>query len=219
MKIPVGDIEVYLRPEGDRIVSHLIRGDKTFEPATLAAWATVCKMGGTIIDVGAYTGLFSIAAARLGCAVVAFEPLPKNADRLDKNAKRNSQRGKIRLIEAAASNHICESFINLNPHVPGLTSGASIVNEDLGRRIEKLRVAFLTIDLLNLPQVTAIKIDVERAEHLVLLGALETLKRCRPFLFVEVLDEASGEAVKAAVPDYVVSEVLDERNWLMVPKL
>jgi hypothetical protein len=75
----------------------------------------------------------------------------------------------------------------------------------------------VTIDQMHLDGVRAVKIDVERAEPLVLAGARDTLRRCRPVLLVEALGEWERDAVLAAVPDYRLEAVLDRRNLHLVP--
>ena len=78
MRFNVGAAAVELREDGDRICAHIAAG-KTFETDSLRVWAELCGQGGTVLDIGGYTGLFSISAALLGCMVIAFEPMPVNA--------------------------------------------------------------------------------------------------------------------------------------------
>jgi hypothetical protein len=65
--INVGPVAVKLLSEGDRIVlGHTTK--KSFEPESLQAWALMCAAaeGAWCVDVGAYTGLFTIGARLLG---------------------------------------------------------------------------------------------------------------------------------------------------------
>ena len=210
--IPVGPATVvWLISEGDRIVGSL-KDRGPFEPDSLAQWAKMCAGGGTAIDVGAYTGLFTIAARRLGCHVHAFEPMPFNRARLKENAKLN--RVSEHVNSEVISDECGETIITYNP-IP-YTSGASLIRKSGAQ----LRVHSLSIDSLQLKQLTAIKIDVERAEPLVLRGARETLARHRPSLLVEVLGEDEGQAVLGALDGlgYLHADTLDKRNWLMLPE-
>lgn len=207
--IPVGPVTVRLISDGDRIVGSL-KDRGPFEPDTLAKWGELCAGGGTMIDVGAYTGLFSISARLMGCRAIAFEPMPFNRARFKANCHLNKVEDKIN--SEVVADQIGDAVIHYNP-IP-YTSGASL----LRRSGQPLHVKSLTIDSLQLPALHAIKIDVERAEPLVLAGARETLARCRPALLVEVLGEDEGQAVLAAVEGYRHVETLDTRNWLMVPE-
>lgn len=47
------------------------------------------------------------------------------------------------------------------------------------------RVPVVTVDQFELPRCALIKIDVEGMEREVLLGAADTIKRCKPILYVE----------------------------------
>lgn len=206
--IPVGPVTVRLISEGDRIVGSL-KDRGPFEPESLAKWAELCAGGGTVLDIGAYTGLYTIASRLLGCHAIAFEPMPFNRSRFRDNCRLNSVSGGVN--EEVVSEQVGETIITYNP-IP-FTSGASLVR----RRGTQLPVKSITIDSLSLPKVSAIKIDVERAEPLVLAGARETLERCRPAMLVEVLGDAEKAAVLAAVEGYRVEGMLDGRNWLMLP--
>lgn len=218
MRFKVGEVAVELLEEGDRICMSVARG-KPFEPETLVIWSRLClearQAGGLVVDVGAYSGLFSIAAALHGCNVIAFEPMPANLERLRANLKANKVAGEVVIAPAAASDRIGEGEITFNPKASGLTSGASLVR----RKGPRLAIKLTTIDATCLAPllVSAIKIDVERAEPQVLAGAQATIARCRPAILVEVLDEERAAAVRAALPDYRIAAELDVRNWLMLP--
>lgn len=212
MRFEIGTVAVEMIEDGDRQCVH-VREGRGFEPDSLELWAGLCAKGGTVIDVGAYTGLYAISAALLGCTVIAFEPLPFNAERLRQNAKANGVN--IDLRQMVASNKSGEAFITYNPRVP-FTSGASLVNKAAQRT--KLKIRAMAIDDLALEEVTAIKIDVERGEPLVLAGAMATIARCKPALMVEVLDDKLKAAVRSALPDYRIEAEIDVRNWLMLPE-
>lgn len=213
MKFKVGPASVELIADRCRCCAHERNGG--FERTSLAVWAEWCLKGGTVIDVGGYTGLYSIAAAKLGCSVVAFEPNPDCAERFNENAKRNRVRGAIRITEAAASDRNSQGFLVYNKAMYDLTSGGSLH----GEKGYKLSVALMKIDLLRLEGVTAIKIDAERHEPQVLAGARETIARNRPHLLVEVLDGSVGRAVMgfAAEMNYELASVVDDRNWILSP--
>ena len=208
----VAGLELEFVEAFDSIV-RLLRTGKDFEPDTLERWADICGQGGTIVDVGCYTGLFSIIAAKKGCDVVAFEPMRRIFDRCLENFGINGV--EVDLRYACATDRDGPTEIKFNPRVPFLTSGASLVRPSGGIESTRHKIEGVTIDSLELEQCTAIKIDVERGEPMVLAGAAATIQRCRPALLVEVLGPKEGRAIN--VPGYVRAEVLDERNWLMLP--
>lgn len=207
--IKVGPVTVMVVRAGDRVVSSIESG-KPFESESLEAWASMCKGGGTVLDIGAYTGLFAISARLMGCECLAFEPMPFNRERFKANAKLNSVSDAVN--SEVVSDRIGDMTIVYNA-IP-FTSGASL----LRRTGTKRRVKSLTIDSLNMKHLHAVKIDVERAEPLVLKGALATLKRTRPAMLVEVLDaEQERRVLKELRGLYRVDRRLDVRNWLMLP--
>lgn len=220
MKIKVGAVNVELEERGDRVCAH-IRDGGTFEPDTLALWGRLCIASKTrqMVDVGAYSGLFAIAAAMHGCKSFAFEPMPLNQKRIVINAHTNGVRDQIALHRLALADKPGTMKINFNGAVTGLTSGASLVNANLGKMpSSKMDVPVRTLDSFNFHDVAAIKIDVERAEPLVLLGARDTLARCKPALIVECLSGEELRAVCEAMPaDYFMSHRMDDRNFLFSP--
>lgn len=209
MQIKIEDVSVNLIEDGDRICGHIASG-KSFEPESLSLWHKMCSKGGTVIDVGGYSGLFSIVAAKLGCRVVCIEPMPMNAARIIENCRLNKVL--VELHQAVASNDIGLANLTYNPKVSGMTSGASLIR----RKGFQIPVKSITIDSLNVDPV-AIKIDVERGEYLVLEGARKTIAKSKPMILVEVLDEEREKLVRQSIDGYEIVSVVDVRNWLMRP--
>lgn len=209
----MGSTEVELIESGDSVCRSIAAGTP-FEPETLEVWAQLCEGGGTVIDVGAYAGLFSIAAARLGCRrVIAVEPM--HAERCRQNFALCGVHPELH--EACATDHSGMVAFRYNPLVPGMTAGGSLIRPSGGTESVERRVPAMTLDSLGLEECRAVKIDVERAEPLVLAGARELLRRCRPTLIVEALGDEERRAVLEAAPEYEVVHVADERNLVMVP--
>lgn len=208
MRIQVGPVAVDLKDDGDRIVGHLTAG-KTFEPNSLAAWAKIVKPGTEVLDIGCYSGLFSIAAALLGARVVAVEPMLPMIERSRENFARNGV--EVMLIEAAASDKDGSGEIHYTS--VDFTAGASMARKSgLTQPVKLIR-----LDSLKVENVSAIKIDVERHEAAVLRGAQALLARWRPMLIVEALDDKLKAAVLEAIPGYRIVETMDTRNLLMEP--
>ncbi len=78
-------------------------------------------------------------------------------------------------------------------------------------------VAIVTLDSLFFPRLDLIKIDVEGMEIEVLIGATQTIARCRPMFYLEH-DIAGIENIKAALPGYVFMEPEGKRDVLCVHK-
>lgn len=210
MKIKVGATEVELIAD-DRICLG-IKAGKKFEPDTLALWGEVCAQPDVcVLDVGAYSGLFSIAAAKLGTRPIAIEPLPMMQKRLQQNADLNMVT--FKLIKGAACNAAGEVRIGYNDKVP-FTSGASLSRKSGGFEMVKA----VRLDEIEVTNLTAIKIDVERHEMDVLRGGLHLIKEFLPLLIVETLTPEARIEVEELMSDwYCTREFIDNRNLILEP--
>ena len=209
---PAGPEKVALLP-GCRIGAHLVESG-VFEPESLAAWVEAVQPGKTVLDVGSYTGLYAIAAAKKGARAVAMEPMPHQRARLRENVRLNKVEPLVNVVPMAASDKNGAIDLWFNPRV-NLTSAASAVK---GPGCDSFTVYGTQIDDLRLKDVAAIKIDAERHEVKVLRGAIKTITRDRPTLIIEVLDDRQREEVKNVLPSfYRIAAVLDVRNVLLKP--
>jgi FkbM family methyltransferase len=207
--VRAGPVTVQLISEGDRIAASL-KDRGPFEPHSLALWVDLCRAGGVVLDIGAYTGVYSIAARLAGARCIAFEPMPANRARFIENCRINHVDEKCN--SEAIGDECRPGMLHYNP-IP-FTSGASLVRKSGSEQ----KVNVLTVDSLNLQKVAAIKIDVERADAAVIAGARETLARCKPVILVEALDAELEAAVLAAAGDgYMLAETLDTRNRVLMP--
>lgn len=195
---------VDLIDDGDMVLHHQARTRKPFELESVSAWQDACSEGGTVLDIGAYTGLYSLIADELNCTVHAFEPNPVVFNRLLANCEKNG--ADVLCHNLAVSDHSGEVGFCGRPGVK-LTS-AGQVRPGSGTYT-------VTVDGLGLTDVAAIKIDVEGHEPEVLKGATETLKRCKPLLITEALDdEAFLQQAALLRPLGYGASPADERNLL-----
>jgi FkbM family methyltransferase len=169
------------------------------------------RPGDILIDAGANIGTHSVALARKagpGGLVVAYEP----------------QRSAFQLL---CANVILNELLNVAARqaaagaVPGTIKVPMIVADQqqnyggvaLGQWTDGETVPVERIDDLELPRCALIKADVEGMEADVIAGATETIRRHRPYLYVENdRDERSG-ALIAAIQD------LDYRLFWHLPPL
>lgn len=213
LSFEVDGVPIHLHDVDDRVVLHMSR-DGSYEPDSVRAWAKMVRPGLVAIDVGAYTGLFSVVAAQRGAQVVAFEPMPANRWRLSCNLGLNKVQARV--LPCALSDRDGPMSLHHNPRVP-LTTGASLESGNALHRATT-EVMCTTLDALAFANVCAIKIDVERHEAAVLRGAMATICRERPHLLIETLDTTARDEVLDMLPDYQIEAVLDGRNTVYVPK-
>src|SRR5258705_5503153 len=152
-----------------------------FSDAEVELMKRLIKPGDVALDVGANFGSLTLPMAQLvgeNGLVYAFEPQPQIYDLLDRNIKQNELKRVVAYDCAVGSSCGTVSMPDLEKLISHNYSGVSLGTGDNTAEM-------LTIDSLSLTNVNFIKIDVEGFEREVIKGARETIKRCRPFLYVE----------------------------------
>lgn len=193
----------------DQVINHQQKTGKPFESESIAAWLDAVQPLGTMVDVGAYSGLYAIAAAKSGVDVVAFEPNPAVFERLQANIEANR-------VEVDAFN----CAVGAQPGTCGMELNRAVKLTSGGRVIDSGDIPMVTIDSLHLPFISAIKIDVEGHECQVIKGALETIKRCMPLIITEALEPEAELNQRALLEPlgYTVKPA-DELNLIWSPSV
>jgi FkbM family methyltransferase len=173
----------------------------TWEPEVTSAVTLTVKPGMTVIDIGAHIGYYSLLFAK--CVgptgrVFSFEPLPENLAML----RRNVQLNRLSNVQCFAS-ALFSSKRELSLAVPDESpnSGDGSVIHDRGRK--HILVSAITLDSFCASgkiQPDVLKMDIEGAEYDVLVGARDTISRCRPKLLIE-LHHFDGNRAAHPVPD------------------
>ena len=132
----------------------------------------------TYIDIGADTGTTSVPFLEKFKKVIAFEPNPVSFQELSKNLQ-------IESYNIALSNFIGET--NLTIPVGGKNQWGTITKERIAiwEEIITIPVSVTTLDSYHFENVDFIKIDVEQGEYEVIIGALGTIKKCKPVIIFE----------------------------------
>lgn len=136
------------------------------------------------IDGGAHVGLVSIPAARLFSHVDAFEPHPDTFACLVANLRSASFEARNHVItprQVALGSSTRDVTLAARKAASSLSWYAS---EDKPRDGD-LQVSMLALDEPAWDDVDAIKLDLEGGEYDALVGAQETIKRCRPVILIE----------------------------------
>ena len=146
----------------------------------------LCRRNADAIDVGANDGSYVHYLRRHARHVHAFEPMPHLADAL-----RAKFRRRVTVEAMALSDSVGTAELHM-PVVDGVVvTGCSTISSNAAATYSSsrgLQVPMEKLDNVYRGDVGFIKIDVEGHEHAVLGGAMETIRRCRPRLLVE-LDE------------------------------
>jgi FkbM family methyltransferase len=160
--------------------------------------------GRTMLDVGANAGFHALTAGLFFRRVIAFEPTPATAARLERNIMLSALRH-IDVKRCALSNREGEATFAINDR----HCGANRLGEErLAPTGGSITVPLRTLDGManEIGRVDFIKIDVEGHECEVLEGARKTVEQDRPLLFVEFNRPDLFERFRAMLPrGYVAS--------------
>ncbi len=177
-------------------------------------WMQALRPGQIGLDIGAHRGYWSLfyqAKILPGGLIFALEPNPENYTHLLKNLARNQISHVIPLRLAAWSKSTVLSLEG-SANIP-INSFLSRVKPGTGGDTLAVSIDALT-EALNLPQLDWIKIDIEGAEVEALKGAMKTLSRYRPTLWIEFHDTLEEVKVLLAEANY---EIKGEVHYAPTP--
>lgn len=156
--------------------------------------------GDVCIDIGANIGAITIPLAQKvgsGGLVVAIEPQQQIFYSLCGNIALNNLSNVTTLQRAVSNKEEMVWVPTVDYSLEGNFGGVSLESQNelkqLGAANKAYPVATLTIDQLNLIKANLIKVDVEGMELEVLEGALKTIYRSKPYLYVECDREHKAE--------------------------
>tara|TARA_R110001599_G_scaffold347737_1_gene574304 strand:- start:5369 stop:6136 length:768 start_codon:yes stop_codon:yes gene_type:complete len=138
------------------------------------------KRNSTFLDVGGHIGTMAIPLSKMYNQVHTFEPNSKNYNFLVGNIESNNIQN-IKSYNMAIAD--CQSKVNSKRHADANSGCYQIVIDDRGS------VKCDTLDSLDFKDVDFIKIDVQGLEIKVLQGAINTIRKYKPFLMIEAGDE------------------------------
>lgn len=217
IKITVQGTPVFLKDD-DRIAQSVL-GGKLFEPDTLDFFAAECrkaKLGEVFLDIGCYSGLFSILAEKEGLKSIGFEPFPPNQQQIKWNMDLNKVHFDLAHVALSDTNGEAR-FGHTDVH---LTSGGSLERKSGNG----LKVATMRLDDYygkdDKTRVAIIKMDVERHEPAVIRGASKLINRFRPVMIIEANDAEMVRAVNKEMEgrNYADAVVYDARNLVFIPR-
>jgi FkbM family methyltransferase len=150
---------------------------------------------GVILDVGANIGIMTATLARkfTNTQVYSFEPMPQNLSTL-KKIIRYYKLSNVRIFETALGEipgqlKMVMPVIN-NVKMQGLCHVVEGSSEEAAKEGILFSVPVQRLDamkdLQQLPNICAIKIDVENFEYPVLKGAQELLQKHKPVIYCEL---------------------------------
>lgn len=173
----------------DGILSH--------EPESMRVWLNEANGARTVLDIGANSGLFALAACAASAASVhAFEPMPRVFRILEENKRQNRFDGLNVWPFAVGDEQGVAKLYDPGGDAPTSATLSSEFAQNHFGNIPGENVKVIDIDafcrLHDIENVDLIKLDVEGHEEHALRGMIETVRRWKPVILVEVLDEYEG---------------------------
>ncbi|MCW0223536.1 FkbM family methyltransferase [Campylobacter lari] len=152
-----------------------------------------------IVDIGSNIGNHSLYLAAHGFDVYAFEANQELCDIFKVSIELNGFK-KIKLHEFGLSDKKETAILdNLNPENLG---GQSLKIKDFGN------ITLYPLDDIKFEKdISVLKIDVEGMETKVLNGAINTIKKYRPFLYIEAINNVEFKKIN------IILEKLDYIYW------
>lgn len=156
---------------------------------------SLCKERRCAVQAGGNVGLWPMRMATTFKRVLTFEPEPVSLKCLEENVA-----------------HLPN--VTVRPYALGaVTKTCGVERRSLGshRIMDEGSIPIIRLDSLNLYDVDLLQLDVEGYEAEALTGGMDTIRRCRPVIQVEILD---GDAIKEHNAGLVreIMSVLDYRQ-------
>ncbi len=200
-------------------IKDVIKQSREWEPEITALLRKYIRPGSTAIDVGAHIGIHTLSMSLLvgdEGSTIAFEPQLKLYTELIMNLQINECKNVV-AYRCALSDAIGIGEIQTPPGNEGgtsLSTGGS-------------QVFVTTLDSLNFVNVSLIKIDAENCEFLVLNGARETIRRCRPVIVLEIMARNEPDRVEKMIEIFkflifelkYTMEFVGTFNYVAVPNI
>ena len=181
----------FIDDPADMIKQVIVAGDK-WERHSFDLLAEHIVPGSVVIEVGAHIGTHTVRMGQLAGPwgrVYAFEPQRKIYRELHHNLALNGVTNVVALRMAIGSGET--RIIEMNPATPGNEGGTGV---GAGGDAAELR----SLDSFGFERLSLLKIDVETYENEVLDGALDTIRRNRPVMLIEIM---GGHDPETASPD------------------
>lgn len=164
-----------------------------YEKHSTYLWSVLAtNLDGTVLDIGAHTGVYSLIANTVNARqVISFEPHFMNYARLILNLRKNGFKSKNALMLGVGDSNTT-GIMSIPTNIDYLSTGGSIGAKPgcINFPINITSIDNFCADSLN--NIKLIKIDVENYEDKVLLGGIKTLSSHKPTIFFECLSDSIG---------------------------
>lgn len=175
--------------QGDTVIGRSLRIYGEFAGEEVDSILSLTRQGDHVLDLGANIGFHTLALARTvgpRGRVTAVEPQRYCFQLLCANVTLN-QLPQVECLRAAVGGAAGTCRIPVNDPSHRHNAGATRVSPDGGEGVTDA-VPLITMDSLALARCDLVKVDTEGFEDQVVEGGLDTLRRLKPVLYIEVHD-------------------------------
>jgi FkbM family methyltransferase len=162
-------------------LNHLIFEGHNYLPESFLIEKAKKNLGSeyTVVDVGANIGTVAWQFAKNSKEIYCFEPVPQLYNIIKESAAYNKV-NKLKVVNKAVGNVL--GVVNM------VNNDNSHILKDNGSVLDSISVEVTTLDkdLIEVPKVDLIKIDVEGFEWHVLQGAMSLIRKNRPIFILEI---------------------------------
>lgn len=202
------------------------------EPESMRIWVEAAASAGTVLDIGANSGVFALAAACAGArSVHAFEPLPRVHAILAGNVSLNPGLPIQSWSVAIGDKDGTAAIYDPGGEAPTSASLSADFSASNFGATPTIEVPVRSVDAFcgerGITSIDLVKIDVEGYEDHALRGMQATVANSRPLILMEVLpgqESVLRSLVEALWPGLYWWSPVDEgeahvsRNVLLLPK-
>lgn len=211
----------YLSEQWDDLNEVCVESFAHWEPRSRALFSVLAGNAQVVVDVGAYTGVYSIECAVKypSLRVIASEPNPRTLAALRQNISLNSTGESIEVHELGLGLRTYRARLNVDDSDFGSSTASLIKSEKLSSSLD---IDVVPLDkLLHGVRVNLMKVDIEGGEIAFLLGARKTIRRSHPVILMEALRHR--EYLKQRIilfflgyrkPERVGTDRGDQRNFV-----
>jgi FkbM family methyltransferase len=219
LRIPIDDSHFFvMRSMASYIETDLHRWGygHGWEGLSLRVWARLAQNAATIVDVGAFRGVYALAAKAMNpqAHVIAFEPVERSHGRLIENVQLNAFEIDVQQVAVSdgTGTAVLHQSLKWNQALSSLARRPKVASREVEVPTTTLDDF---VDRKELGSVDLIKIDVEGHEAAVLRGMTGVLARSRPTLIVEILTEDAGAAVLGMLQQHgYLAHLISENDGL-----
>ncbi|MBI4945014.1 MAG: FkbM family methyltransferase [Bacteroidetes bacterium] len=175
-----------------------------WEKISLALWMELCKTATTIIDIGANTGIYALAAKTMNpqATVYAFEPIKRVYEKLQYNCKLNKMEIISEPYAISNTDGYADIYDTTEDHVLSVSLNRNF-NADLNIDFVPVRIPVKKLDSIvesgNISRIDLLKIDTETHEPEVLEGYKKYLVLHKPTMLIEILNDEVAQKIEKSV--------------------